>query len=139
MSANVTMNQGALGGSFEFTFKAPASFTASDVGKAVELDATAANTVKLATDDAPILGILTQVSDLSSQGLGVLATVSLHHGLKYTVAANTSVEVGALLVGAGDGKAKATDSAPAGYALPRVMEVLTAPTADADGEVVAYL
>ncbi len=68
----------------QYTFNVAAGITAADVGKAVTIDSTAANTVKLASDGDQILGRLEVVEVRSLEGVNV-ATVSLKGGMVFTV------------------------------------------------------
>lgn len=86
---------------FTFTYKLAAGTTAADVGKAVELDATAAGTVKLATNDAEIFGRLETFED---RGNGLLVgAVSRKFRAKLPAAAGHGIVVGNSVRGAGAG------------------------------------
>jgi len=96
---------------FTFTYTLAAGTTAADVGKAVELDTSAAGKVKLATDDAAIFGRLETFED---RGNGLLVgAVSRKFRTKLPVKAGlTGVNIPALgdtVVGAGAGEVKARD------------------------------
>ena len=73
----------------QFTFNLAAGITASDVGKAVTLDATAANTVKLAGDADLILGRLEVVEVRTQEGTAV-GTISVRGGMKFAVNPNAT-------------------------------------------------
>lgn len=60
---------------FMFTYLVSGTVTAADVGKAVTIDATAANTVKLAGDDDEVFGRLETYEDRTQEGIKV-GTVS---------------------------------------------------------------
>ena len=89
-----------------FTFNLAAGITAADVGKAVAIDSTAANTVKLAGADDEILGRLEQVEDRTVSGL-LLGTISIRFGSTLPIASGETVNVGDSLIGAGNGEVKA--------------------------------
>lgn len=74
---------------FQWTFLGAAGLTTADVGKAVTLDATAANTVKLAGDGDKILGIL-EVVEVRSQDSVITVTVALYGGYKFLVNPNAT-------------------------------------------------
>jgi hypothetical protein len=89
-----------------YTFNLATGIAAADIGKAVMIDASAANTVKLATAGAEILGRLEQVEDRTVSGL-LLGTVALRFGGILPIKAGETVIVGDSLVGAGAGEVKA--------------------------------
>lgn len=93
---------------FHYPFFLTAGITSADVGKAVALDTSAANTVKLAGDDEQVVGYLVVVEDRGVEGV-LVGTVALRGGFRvYTVG---SVDVGDTVVGsttAGHVKAAAT-------------------------------
>lgn len=86
---------------FILTFKLAAGITANDVGKAVSLDTSAPNQVKLAADGDAILGRLETV-DLPHRSTGAVA-------LKFanTFTYSGTLNVGQSVVGAGAGVVKA--------------------------------
>lgn len=69
---------------FLYTFLAEASITEADEGKAVALDTSAANTVKLAADDEVIIGRIERFEDRSIEGVKV-ATVVLEGGHSFPI------------------------------------------------------
>lgn len=73
---------------FQWTFLGTA-LTAADVGKAVTLDTSAANTVKLAGDGDKILGIL-EVVEVRTQDSVITCTVALYGGYKFLVNPNAT-------------------------------------------------
>lgn len=77
-------------------------------GLAVELDSTAANTVKLATDGADVIGFIFVAENGINQGEGVTVTVSMKGGRRVKTSAKLSV--GDYVVGAGNGLVKAAGS-----------------------------
>lgn len=105
IGAGVTLNN-IHQENFMYTFKVSGNVTTSDVGKAVSLDTTAANTVKLAGDGDPIFGRLEVYEDRVQEGIKV-GTVSTKGGLKFPLAANANVSIGTYLVGGGAGAVKA--------------------------------
>ncbi|WOF44355.1 hypothetical protein KNJ79_05330 [Sphingopyxis indica] len=100
---------------FTFTRKLAAGITAADVGKAVEIDTSAAGQVKLATDDAVVYGRLETFED---RGNGLLVgAVSRKFltklPLKAALAGLDAVAVGDTVVGAGAGEVKALNDGAA--------------------------
>lgn len=88
-----------------FTFNITGTINKSeDIGKAVSLDATAANSAKLAADGAQIIGVLGSYEDRVQEGVKV-GTVMMKGGFKVSNAAN-AVAVGNYVVGAGSGAVK---------------------------------
>jgi len=97
---------------FHYAFNLASGITKADEGKAVALDTTAANQVKLAGDDDHIIGKLVVVEDRSVEGV-LVGTVALKGGFGFTeVAAPTyPLAVGDTVVGAGGGEVKARENA----------------------------
>lgn len=95
---------------FQFTFNLKAGIVATDVGKAVALDATAAATVKLAGDDDHIIGRLETFENRTQEG-ALLGTVALKFSdilpIKSGLTGAEAVVVGSTVVGAGSGEVKA--------------------------------
>jgi hypothetical protein len=75
------------------------------IGLAVTQDTSAANSVKLATDGAEILGRILTCEDRTSQGGGVVVTVETKGGL--AIPYTSAPAIGDTVVGAGNGKVKA--------------------------------
>lgn len=95
---------------FHYAFNLAAGITASDVGKAVALDASAPNTAKLAGDDEQIIGKLTTVEDRAIEGI-LVGTIELRGGFLFTkAAAAPAISVGDTVIGAGGGEVKAAAS-----------------------------
>lgn len=92
---------------FHYPFFLATGITAADAGKAVSLDTTAANTVKLAADDDQIIGRLVVVEDRGVEGV-LVGTVSLRGGFKFETSG--AVNVGDTVIGAGSGLVKAAAS-----------------------------
>lgn len=90
---------------FMFPFNLKAGITTSDVGKAVALDASAANTVKLAGDGDRIIGRLEVVENRVSEGI-LVGTVALKGSFQFPVASGQTVNVGDTIQGAGSGEVK---------------------------------
>lgn len=94
---------------FQYTWVLASGITAADSGKAVTLDATAPNTVKLAADGDDILGRLETVEVRVAEGVSV-GTVSLFGGMKFPVASGLAAgdvpDVGEYLSGGGAGGVK---------------------------------
>lgn len=98
---------------FQYPFYLASGITEADEGKAVALDTTAANTVKLAGTSDVILGQLKKVENREVEGIDV-GTVALFGGVKFLVNPDATASspdeipaVGDYLVGAAD------DSSPA--------------------------
>jgi hypothetical protein len=106
---------------FHYAFNLTSGITVADIGKAVSLDTTAANTVKLAADDDVILGQLIVVEDRSIEGL-LVGTVALRGGFKLPIATGQTVVVGDTAIGAGAGEIKA--AAAANHVDNMVVEIL---------------
>lgn len=98
---------------FAFTFVVTGTVSQSDIGKAVTLDTTQANSVKLAGDGDPILGRLASYEDRKQEGIKV-GTVELKGSYQFTCS-GTQPSIGDTLVGAGAGivKKAPTSLAPA--------------------------
>lgn len=99
---------------FQYPFLLASGIDADDEGKAVALDATAANTVKLAGDGDVIIGRLETVEDRSIEGI-LIGTVSLFGGLKFPVESGLGAadvpDVGEYLHGGGTGGVKGSTTA----------------------------
>ena len=95
---------------FQEYFYLDAAITAADVGKAVELDPTGEQKVKLATDGATIIGRLEVYEDRKQEGIKV-GTVSLkgfgYFPIKAGLTAGDVVDITDTIVGAGAGQVKA--------------------------------
>lgn len=92
---------------FNYPFYVSGSPTQSDVGKAVSLDTTAANTVKLAADGDPIFGVLVSLEDRTVEGIKIGA-VATKGGFKLPVVSGGAgaISVGSEVQGAGSGEVK---------------------------------
>lgn len=96
---------------FHYPFYLKAGVVRADVGKAVAIDPTAPNTVRLAADGDQIIGKLVTVEDRAIEGV-LVGTVALRGGFKFTVAAaSAAFAVGDTAVGAGNGEVKARRNA----------------------------
>ena len=102
---------------FHYPFNLASAVTADDVGKPVTLDATAANTVKVAGDGDVIVGKLATYENRAIEGVKVGA-VALKGGFKF--AKSGTVNVGQSVQGAPGGAVKALTTA--NYALNMVVE-----------------
>ena len=93
---------------FHYPFYLMTGIVAADVGKAVSLDTSAANSVKLAADGDAIIGKLVTVEDRSVEGV-LVGTVTLRGGFNFTevAAATYPIAVGDSVIGAGAGEVKA--------------------------------
>lgn len=94
----------------QYPFYVAGSLTRADEGKAVALDATASYRVKLAGDNDPVLGKLAIYEDRVNEGIKV-GTVSTEGGFNLPKGANTVINVGEYVVGAGSGLIKKADVA----------------------------
>jgi hypothetical protein len=93
---------------FNYPFLLASGIVKADEGKAVALDASAANTVKLAGDGDKVIGRLVTVENRVAEGI-LVGTVELKGGFKFETTG--TVAVGNTVVGAGVGKVKAAGSA----------------------------
>lgn len=109
---------------FQFTMNVSGSVTAADVGKAVTLDATASNTVKLAGADDVVIGRLETVETGGLDGLTVGAVARKFRAVLPTTG---TVEIGDQVVGSATaGVVKSMAAQPAlGAKTNIVIEVLT--------------
>lgn len=89
-----------------FTFNLAAGITSSDVGKAVSLDTSGSNKVKLAADGDRIIGRLTTVENRTQEGL-LVGAVELKFLNTLPIKAGEVVAVGNSVQGAGSGEVKA--------------------------------
>lgn len=105
---------------FHYPFNLASAVTADDVGKPVAIDATAANTVKVAGDGDVIVGKLVTYENRAIEGVKVGA-VALKGGFKFTKSG--TVAVGDSVCGAAGGAVKKL--AAADYSLNMVVEVGT--------------
>jgi hypothetical protein len=87
---------------FQYPFLLAAGITIADQGKAVTLDASAANTVKLAGDGDRIIGRLEVVEIRVQEGINI-GTVSIMGGLDFPAKAGYVAASGDNLVGAAGG------------------------------------
>lgn len=93
---------------FQWTWNISGTVTKDDEGKALSIDTTAANTLKLAVDAATIVGRLEVYENRVQEGIKI-GTVSMNGGLKFLVKPNAATSpdqrpaVGDYLVGAVDG------------------------------------
>ena len=104
---------------FNYPFYLADGITKADIGKAVSLDTTGPNKVKLAADDDQIIGRLLTVEDRTVEGV-LVGTVERKGGFRFTKTA-AAVAVGATVIGAGGGLVKA--AATANHAANFVVEV----------------
>lgn len=95
------------------TFTLAAGITIADVGKAVEIDTTTPNTVKLATDDGVIFGRLEVVEDRANESQ-LVGTIARKFSDTLPVASGENIAIGDMVIGAGAGEVKAK-GVPAGW------------------------
>lgn len=90
-----------------FTYNLATGITRADVGKAMTLDTTAANKMKLAGDGDPIFGRLETVEDRSVEGV-LVGTVALRFSgvLPVDNADFAGISIGDEVQGSGDGAVK---------------------------------
>lgn len=108
---------------WQFSFNLASGITAADIGKAVALDPSAPNQVKLAGDGDRIFGRLMIVEDRNQQNM-LIGTVAVKFAQALPVLDGATVNVGDELVGAGGGEVKA-NATPTGNASIHAMEVLS--------------
>lgn len=119
---------------FTFTMNVSGSVTRSDVGKAVSLDTTADNTVKLAGDGDEIYGRLESFEDGGLDGLTVGAISRKFRAplpVKAGLTGINAVARGDTVVGAGNGEVKALNNGTAKTPDRSLNTTLTAPAANA--------
>ncbi len=92
------------------TFTLAAGITANDVTKAVALDTSAPNKVKLAGADDVIIGRLEVVEDRKVEGQ-LVGTIALRFANELPIKAGETVAVGDTVVGAGGGEVKKATAA----------------------------
>lgn len=97
----------------QMTYNLAAGITSAHVGRAVTIDATSPNTMKLAGDGDIIYGRLETVEDRSIEGQ-LVGTVARKFSGKLPVKVGESIDVGDAIVGAGSGEVKAK-ATPAGW------------------------
>lgn len=101
----VTLNGFTFEDSY-LTCNLAAGITGADVGKALALDTSAANTVKLAGDDDFVIARLETVELRTQEGQNV-GTAAFRFSQLLPKASGATINVGDSLVGAGDGTVKA--------------------------------
>ena len=90
---------------WSFTFVLASGITASDIGKAVSIDTSAANKVKLAADGDFVLGRLASVEDRTVEGQ-LIGAVELKFANILPIKSGETVAVGDTVIGAGSGEVK---------------------------------
>lgn len=90
---------------FQYPFLLATGITKADEGKAVALDPSAANTVKLAGDGDRVIGRLEVVEVRIQEGINI-GTVSIQGGLDYPVKVGEALQPGDSVVGAAGGLLK---------------------------------
>ncbi len=109
-------NKGRYLEDFQEYFYLATGITAADVGKAVELDSTGEQKVKLATDGAVIIGRLEVVEDRKQEGI-LVGTVSLkgfnYFPIKAALTGVSAVRIADTVIGAGAGEVKAANDGTA--------------------------
>lgn len=93
---------------FHYPFNLASGITRADIGKAVSLDTSAANTVKLAATGDKIIGQLVVVEDRSIEGI-LVGTVAMRGGFKFTQITSPAfpIAVGDSVIGGGSGLVRA--------------------------------
>lgn len=92
---------------FHYPFYLAAGIVNADVGKAVSIDATAPNTVKLADAGEQVIGKLVSYENREIEGV-LVGTVTLRGGFGFVKAeAAPAIVIGDTVVGAGDGEVQA--------------------------------
>lgn len=97
---------------WSLTFNLAAGITANDIGKAVSLNGTTANSVKLAADGDVIIGRLATYEDRTIEGIKVGAVELKFANTLPIVSGGGSVVVGGSVQGAGNGEVKAVTFDP---------------------------
>jgi hypothetical protein len=95
---------------FILTFTLAAGITAADVGKAMSIDTSAANKVKLAADGDTIVGRLATVEDRKVEGQ-LVGAVALKFANVLPIKSGQVVAIGDTVIGAGAGEVKKAASA----------------------------
>lgn len=99
---------------FQFTLNLAAGITSADVGKAVSVDTSADNQVKLAADGEEIVGVIYTVEPRVNEGQ-LIGTIELKFSAKLPIKSGLSgakvVARGKRLLGAGAGEVRAYDPA----------------------------
>lgn len=124
-------NQVSLDGfhqeNFMLTMKVSGASSVTDsrlmVGKAVSLDTTAANTVKLAADGDIIIGRLESFENRAVEGV-VVGAVAFRFAGRFPIKAGETVVVGNTVIGAGAGEVKAAAALAGNLAYNFVAEVI---------------
>lgn len=119
---------------FTFTMNVSGAVALTDVGKAVSLDTTADNTVKLAADGDEIFGRLESVEIDGLDGLKVGAVSRKFRAplpVKAGLAGFNVVARGDTVVGAGNGEVKASNDTAKKTPNHALNTVITAPVANA--------
>lgn len=106
---------------WHFTFRLASGIVAADIGKAVSLDATGPNRVKLAADGDVIIGRLVTVENRVAEGQ-LVGTVALKFANVLPIKSGETVVVGNSVQGAGGGEVKALVSP--NYSLNFVAEII---------------
>ena len=91
---------------WSLTFNLASAITADDVGKAVSLNGTTPNSVKLAADGDVIIGRLATYEDRVTEGIKVGAVELKFANVLPIVSGGGSVVVGGSVQGAGNGEVK---------------------------------
>lgn len=95
---------------FSLTVNLNSAIVASDVGKALSWDTSAANTMKLAADGDEIAAFLDTFENRGSAGK--VGTALFKFAQKLPIKSGQTVAVGNTVVGAGNGEVKAGVAAP---------------------------
>lgn len=95
---------------FHYPFNLKAGIVAADATKAVSIDPSAKNTVKLAADGEQIIGRLVTVENRAIEGT-LVGAVEIRGGFALPIKAGETVNVGDTVVGAGNGEVKAAATA----------------------------
>jgi hypothetical protein len=91
---------------FGYTYKLASATVVGDIGKAMSLDTTAANTAKLAADGDRIIGVLVVYEDRTLEGIKV-GTIRTKDSVELTIKTGETVAIGDTVIGAGSGEVKA--------------------------------
>lgn len=96
---------------WHYPFNLASGITTADIGKAVALDATAANRVKLVGDNDVVLGRLVSVENRVVEGI-LVGTVALKGAYKLPAVGGSAIAIGSSVVGSATaGSVKAAGAA----------------------------
>lgn len=110
MAISTVILEGTGHPDFQYTYSISGTVVEADEGKAISLDTSATNTVKLAGDGDALLGRLFKYEDRVVEGTK-LATIETKGGFRLPKLESEVIAVGNTVIGAGSGNVKAAGSA----------------------------